>query len=96
MTTKRLSQTQLDALEYAASKPETDRRRINNENGWFYAQSTTQGSIDFFCAPHTLASLRRRGLLEWRVSYHTSRKGKTVEFWEYRINEPGRDYLKSL
>lgn len=83
-----LSPTMREALDYAYYlRSMSYNRRIESArhlSGWFYAQFTTRGSIDFFCRPQTLEALYRRGLLERRITCY----GDGTEFKQYRAPLP--------
>lgn len=85
MPSNKLTYTMLEALNYARQLwQQTPLKRQlggNDRDGWFYAQFTTRGSIDFFCRPQTLAALYRRGYLEERITYY----GDGTVFREYRL-----------
>jgi hypothetical protein len=66
-----------------------------DSEGWFYAQFTTRGSIEFFCRPQTLKSLARIGLLECRETVYPD----GYVFREYRYpkgNEHEQSPSKNL
>lgn len=91
----KLSKTQLNVLIYAAGKPNSDERLDTLEDGWFYPQHTTRGSIDFFCRWQTCASLCGLGLLQYRTWGEPYKvKGRWKQYLEYHITQDGIDFLE--